>query len=142
MRIDFVRSLQSVTHPLKTIQIKRMTTRSHSPPTSDSNDYEPLTKRMRMTSPSTSINPIASTSKLPYDKGLHLAPMVRIGTLPTRLLGELLFFSMFTFFFSKLMLTCFFPWIIALEYGAELVWGPEIVAQAIIGSTRVVDRKF
>lgn len=27
----------------------------------------------------------------------------------------------------------------ALEYGAELVWGPEIVDKAIIGSTRVVD---
>lgn len=39
--------------------------------------------------------------------------MVRIGTLPTRLL--------------------------ALEYGANLVWGPEIVDKAIIGSERVVD---
>lgn len=38
---------------------------------------------------------------LPYSDGLHLAPMVRIGTLPTRL--------------------------VALEFGAELVWGPEIV---------------
>ncbi|KAL8284011.1 hypothetical protein RQP46_005124 [Phenoliferia psychrophenolica] len=39
--------------------------------------------------------------------------MVRIGTLPTRLLS--------------------------LEYGAELVWGPEIVDKAIIGATREVD---
>lgn len=38
--------------------------------------------------------------------------MVRIGTLPTRLL--------------------------ALEYGANLVWGPEIVDKAIIGSVRTV----
>ena len=29
---------------------------------------------------------------------------------------------------------------VALEYGAELVWGPEIVDKAIIGSTREVDR--
>jgi hypothetical protein len=32
--------------------------------------------------------PVASTSKLPYDRGLHLAPMVRIGTLPVRLLCQ------------------------------------------------------
>ncbi|MBW0491156.1 hypothetical protein O181_030871 [Austropuccinia psidii MF-1] len=49
-----------------------------------------------------------------YVPGLYLAPMVRIGTLPTRLL--------------------------ALEYGADLVWGPEIVDKAIIGSTRAVDQ--
>ncbi|CAH7666669.1 hypothetical protein BY996DRAFT_4581195 [Phakopsora pachyrhizi] len=48
-----------------------------------------------------------------YKPGAYLAPMVRIGTLPTRLL--------------------------ALEYGADLVWGPEIVDRAIIGATRVVD---
>ncbi|KDE06606.1 hypothetical protein MVLG_03102 [Microbotryum lychnidis-dioicae p1A1 Lamole] len=54
-----------------------------------------------------------SVRTVPYHKGLHLAPMVRIGTLPTRLL--------------------------ALDYGAELVWGPEIVDKAIIGSERVVD---
>jgi tRNA-dihydrouridine synthase 2 len=39
--------------------------------------------------------------------------MVRIGTLPTRLLS--------------------------LEYGASLVWGPEIVDKAIIGCTRQVN---
>lgn len=44
---------------------------------------------------------------------MHLAPMVRIGTLPTRL--------------------------VSLEYGATLVWGPEIVDKAIIGSTRTVN---
>ncbi|KAH9810442.1 hypothetical protein DFH28DRAFT_986011 [Melampsora americana] len=41
--------------------------------------------------------------------------MVRIGTLTTRLL--------------------------ALEYGAELVWGPEIVDKAIIGSERIIDER-
>ncbi|PLW11755.1 hypothetical protein PCANC_21183 [Puccinia coronata f. sp. avenae] len=48
-----------------------------------------------------------------YPPGAYLAPMVRI--VPTRLL--------------------------ALEYGADLVWGPEIVDKAIIGSTRVVDER-
>jgi tRNA-dihydrouridine synthase 2 len=32
--------------------------------------------------------------------------------------------------------------LLALEYGADLVWGPEIVDKAIIGSTRVVDGMF
>lgn len=50
-----------------------------------------------------------------YSPGLYLAPMVRIGTLTTRLL--------------------------ALEYGATLVWGPEIVDKAIIGSERMVDER-
>ncbi|KAG0152463.1 hypothetical protein CROQUDRAFT_649876 [Cronartium quercuum f. sp. fusiforme G11] len=50
-----------------------------------------------------------------YAPGLYLAPMVRIGTLPTRLL--------------------------ALKYGAELVWGPEIVDKAMIGSERIVDER-
>lgn len=56
-----------------------------------------------------------STSILNYRHGLFLAPMVRIGALPTRLLS--------------------------LEYGADLVWGPEIVDRAIMGSERIVDAK-
>ncbi|GAA5938242.1 tRNA-dihydrouridine(20) synthase (NAD(+)) [Sporobolomyces koalae] len=52
-------------------------------------------------------------STLPYAVGMHLAPMVRIGTLPTRL--------------------------VSLDAGAQLVWGPEIVDKAIIGATRTVD---
>ncbi|EST05209.1 Pyridoxamine 5'-phosphate oxidase, Alr4036 family, FMN-binding domain protein [Kalmanozyma brasiliensis GHG001] len=55
----------------------------------------------------------ACTSTLEYRNGIFLAPMVRIGTLPTRLLS--------------------------LEYGADLVWGPEIVDRAIIGSERKVN---
>ena len=55
----------------------------------------------------------ACTSTLEYRNGIFLAPMVRIGTLPTRLLS--------------------------LEYGADLVWGPEIVDRAIIGSERTVN---
>lgn len=55
-----------------------------------------------------------STSVLNYRQGLFLAPMVRIGSLPTRLLS--------------------------LEYGADLVWGPEIVDRAIMGAERVVDK--
>lgn len=53
------------------------------------------------------------TSTLEYRNGIFLAPMVRIGTLPTRLLS--------------------------LEYGADLVWGPEIVDRAIIGCERKVN---
>ncbi|KAK0539259.1 tRNA-dihydrouridine synthase 2 [Tilletia horrida] len=48
-----------------------------------------------------------------YARGLFLAPMVRIGTLPTRLLS--------------------------LRYGADLVWGPEIVDRAIMAAERKVD---
>jgi hypothetical protein len=29
-----------------------------------------------------------TSQQLPYDTGMHLAPMVRIGTLPVRLIGE------------------------------------------------------
>ncbi|EPQ27549.1 uncharacterized protein PFL1_05087 [Pseudozyma flocculosa PF-1] len=54
-----------------------------------------------------------STSPLDYENGIFLGPMVRIGTLPTRLLS--------------------------LEYGADLVWGPEIVDRAIMGTQRRVD---
>ncbi|KAN0065697.1 tRNA-dihydrouridine synthase 2 [Thecaphora frezii] len=53
------------------------------------------------------------TSPLQYENGIFLGPMVRIGTLPTRLLS--------------------------LEYGADLVWGPEIVDRGIIGTERKVD---
>ncbi|SCZ99591.1 BZ3500_MvSof-1268-A1-R1_Chr3-1g06130 [Microbotryum saponariae] len=73
---------------------------------------------------------------LPYHKGLHLAPMVRIGTLPTRLLGPcaaLLCRALTTADGARIPT--------ALDYGAELVWGPEIVDKAIIGSERVVDPK-
>lgn len=62
--------------------------RPHSPPT-PSSPSSPPSKRARL-SPSTAVDttPVASTSTLPYGDGLHLAPMVRIGTLPMRLLGE------------------------------------------------------
>lgn len=45
-----------------------------------------------------------------YRNKVVLAPMVRSGELPTRLL--------------------------ALHYGADLVWGPETVDRALIGTTR------
>lgn len=54
--------------------------------------------------------------ELDYSNKLVLAPMVRTGTLPTRLLS--------------------------LYYGAGLVWSPEIVDRAIIGAKRVVDREL
>ncbi|KAI8321918.1 FMN-linked oxidoreductase [Martensiomyces pterosporus] len=50
-----------------------------------------------------------------YRNGFFLAPMVRIGTLPMRLL--------------------------CLEYGADLVWTSEIVDKSIAGCERVVDAK-
>ncbi|EIW71544.1 hypothetical protein TREMEDRAFT_42909 [Tremella mesenterica DSM 1558] len=51
--------------------------------------------------------------ELDYRNKLVLAPMVRTGSLPTRLLS--------------------------LYYGAGLVWSPEVVDRAIIGSERIVD---
>lgn len=65
-------------------------------------------------------SPVETSKKyafeLDYTNKLVLAPMVRTGTLPTRLLS--------------------------LYYGAGLVWSPEIVDRAIIGAKRVVDRKL
>jgi tRNA-dihydrouridine synthase 2 len=54
--------------------------------------------------------------EIEYRNKLVLAPMVRSGTLPVRLLS--------------------------LYYGAGLVWTPEIVDKAIIGAERIVDREF
>ncbi|KAF9225284.1 FMN-linked oxidoreductase [Gyrodon lividus] len=48
-----------------------------------------------------------------FKNGVFLAPMVRSGALPTRL--------------------------IALKHGATLVWGPEVVDKAILHAERVVD---
>lgn len=117
--------------------------RAHSPSTPPNAADEPSAKRVRLSSPSppvapaavpaTTTAPVASTSALPYGMGLHLAPMVRIGTLPTRLLGASLFGGGWRS--MELM-----PGATALEYGAELVWGPEIVDKAIIGSVREVCR--
>ncbi|GAA5946594.1 hypothetical protein JCM3765_000312 [Sporobolomyces pararoseus] len=85
-------------------------TRSLSPSTpSDGGSQPPLSKRPRLSS----TTPTPQVYELPYSTGMHLAPMVRIGTLPFRLLS--------------------------LEFGAQIVWGPEIVDKAIIGSTRTVN---
>ena len=57
--------------------------------------------------------PPPAHDKMPrFDRGVFLAPMVRSGALPCRLL--------------------------ALEYGADLVWGPEVVDRAIMGAERRV----
>src|SRR2546430_16113488 len=71
-----------------------------------------------MTSPK-SLAPISATPHVPiprngvdYRNKIVLAPMVRSGELPSRLL--------------------------ALHYGADLVWGPETVDTAMIGTTRRV----
>ena len=58
--------------------------------------------------------PPPSNPRMPdFHRGLFLAPMVRVGSLPSRLL--------------------------ALEYGADLVWGPEVVDRAIMGTERRVN---
>ncbi|KAF9011140.1 hypothetical protein BDQ17DRAFT_1387602 [Cyathus striatus] len=53
-------------------------------------------------------------TKEDFKNGVFLAPMVRSGALPSRLM--------------------------ALKYGATLVWGPEIVDKAILHAKREVDR--
>ncbi|ORY57095.1 hypothetical protein BCR35DRAFT_355514 [Leucosporidium creatinivorum] len=103
-----MRSISSWTRLL--ITYRTMSTRSHSPPSLPT-PLSPPAKRQRLQSPPSSVANVQA--ELPYADGLHLAPMVRIGTLPMRLL--------------------------ALEYGATLVWGPEIVDKAIIGAVREVD---
>lgn len=60
----------------------------------------------------------ATVSKIPFTMAapkVILAPMVRTSELPTRLL--------------------------ALKYGADVVYGPEIVDKAIIGARRVVNAR-
>lgn len=60
-----------------------------------------------------------SPSIISYDRCVVLAPMVRISELPTRLL--------------------------ALKYGADLVWGPEIVDHALVSGTpakRIINEKL
>ena len=58
-------------------------------------------------------NAATKMAPLDYSNKVVLAPMVRIGELPTRLL--------------------------ALRHGADLVWGPETVDRAIIGTTRSIN---
>jgi tRNA-dihydrouridine synthase 2 len=73
-----------------------------------------------MTSSPKSLLPISAAPHVPIPKNgvdhrnkIVLAPMVRSGELPSRLL--------------------------ALHYGADLVWGPETVDKAMIGTTRRVN---
>ncbi|EJU02513.1 FMN-linked oxidoreductase [Dacryopinax primogenitus] len=87
----------------------------HTPPT---RSPTPDAKRTCTEIPSDKAGPSTSSwtrHPVHYGKGIHLAPMVRSGTMPTRLL--------------------------ALEAGAELVWTPETVDRAIIGCERRVDPK-
>jgi len=62
-----------------------------------------------------SFQTVRAMSPLNYRNKIVLAPMVRIGELPTRLL--------------------------ALKYGADLVWGPETIDRAILGCTRQINGK-
>lgn len=73
-----------------------------------------------MTASAKPVLPISSPPRVPiplngvdYRNKIVLAPMVRSGELPSRLL--------------------------ALHYGADLVWGPETVDKAMIGTTRRVN---
>lgn len=76
------------------------------------------TKRLFATvtnTPLTHIMAAANTTTATAAKKVILAPMVRTGELPTRLLS--------------------------LKYGADMVWGPEIVDKAIIGCKRVINKR-
>ena len=73
-----------------------------------------------MTSSPKCVSPISAAPRVPIPKNgvdyrnkIVLAPMVRSGELPSRLL--------------------------ALHYGADLVWGPETIDKAMIGTTRRVN---
>ncbi|PVG00938.1 FMN-linked oxidoreductase [Serendipita vermifera] len=61
------------------------------------------------------VSPPAPATSQRFKNSIVLAPMVRSGTMPTRLL--------------------------ALKHGASLVWGPEIVDRAMLHAKRVVDEK-
>ncbi|KLU87742.1 tRNA dihydrouridine synthase [Magnaporthiopsis poae ATCC 64411] len=77
-----------------------------------------LSRVARRTMSIMAANPPAKTVPIPprgvdYRGKVVLAPMVRSGELPTRLL--------------------------ALHYGADLVWGPETVDYSMLGTTRRVN---
>lgn len=61
-----------------------------------------------------------------YSNGLHLAPMVRSGTRG--------YIYIHTFSISHITVP---TRLVSLEYGAKLVWTPEVIDKAIIGSQRV-----
>lgn len=88
--------------------LARSRSRSHSPVSGLAD--EPPSKRLKTVIENKSYDHIPE-----YNTGLHLAPMVRCGTLPTRLLS--------------------------LHYGANLVWGPEIVDRALLGCERQVSQE-
>lgn len=74
------------------------------------------TKRLFATVTNTPLTHImAAANTTATAKKVILAPMVRTGELPTRLLS--------------------------LKYGADMVWGPEIVDKAIIGCKRVINKR-
>lgn len=77
-------------------------------PTHSSEDLDDIRQLLAISSPPRSI------ANVSFRHGLFLAPMVRIGALPTRLLS--------------------------LRFGADLVWSPEIVDRAIIGCDRTVNQ--
>ncbi|KAG0331838.1 tRNA-dihydrouridine(20) synthase [NAD(P)+]-like protein, partial [Podila humilis] len=56
---------------------------------------------------------VSAMENYDYTDKVMLAPMVRVGTLPMRLM--------------------------ALEYGADLVYTPEVVDRGIVGAERVVN---
>lgn len=88
--------------PLRTMSMS--TTASRSPVSSP-----PQAKRVKVDDV-----PPPNDRRMPrFDRGVFLAPMVRTGSLPTRLLS--------------------------LQYGADLVWGPEVVDRAIMGTVRRVN---
>ncbi|CAE7190111.1 unnamed protein product [Rhizoctonia solani] len=91
--------------------------KSPSPPSSPRPSKRAKLDDDKAESSSTTASRVDDSWRIPvdYTNGVILAPMVRSGTLPTRLLS--------------------------LKYGATLVWSPEIVDKAIIGSERIVDER-
>jgi len=98
---------QATPEPAETL--KRPLDMASSTPADDAEAPPAKRARLQSTSPPETACPAAdlAQSSARYRTGLFLAPMVRIGTLTTRL--------------------------IALENGASLVWGPEIIDKAMIG---------
>jgi tRNA-dihydrouridine synthase 2 len=68
-----------------------------------------------------------------FKDGVMLAPMVRSGTSTS---SSLICFSRLNFLTFITVVTRLF----ALKYGANLVWGPEIVDKAILHAERRVNR--
>ena len=92
---------------------------------------EPHSKEKPVLPPATSF--VKCTSHLNYRNGVVFAPMVRSGTC------EICRFILSGLEVLNLCVNTVPSRLLALKYGADLVWGPEIVDRAMIGCERIVD---